>query len=310
MLYCAAFEFPDTRHNWQAMPPRLIRSSKLAGSLTLVVIFSLAAAAQADHRHFSQDGASFDYPADFLLNDRSDAKAQQLILTRPDISSMILLVAFRDAILTRTQLFAATEHTTEPYIHDLVAKLSTTKTPAQRDSSCATVGDSSIGGIQVRGEMNGAPATAEVYAFPKGRRFINLVYIRKNAEDAQSAAAWKLVRESLKIDTLESDKVAASEVDLPAGSIYAGGLLNGKAISLPQPGFPLAAREAHASGAVIVEVTIDETGKVIDARALSGHPTLRGVSEEAARRAKFSPTSLCGKSVKVRGSIVYNYVLR
>jgi TonB family protein len=292
------------------IPRLLIRSSNILACVTLILSFGVATGAQSAHRHFSRDGASFDYPADFLLNDRSDAKAQQLILTRPDISSMILVVAFRDAVLTRIQLRAVTENTTEPYIRDLVARLSTTRTPAQRDSSCATVGEASIGGIQVRGEMNGSPATAEVYAFPKGRRFINLVYIRKNAEDAQSATAWKLVRESLKLDTVESDKPADLEVDVPTGSIYAGGILNGKAISLPQPGFPLAAREAHASGAVIVEVTIDETGKVIAARAVSGHPTLRGASEEVARRAKFSPTTLCGKPVKVNGAIVYNYVLR
>jgi hypothetical protein len=292
------------------MPRLLIRSSNIAGCLTLILSFVLANGAQSDQPHFSQDGASFDYPAGFVLSDRSDPKAQQLILTRPDVSSLILVVVFRDAILTRGQLFSATETTTEPYIRDVVAKLSTTRAPAQRDSSCAAIGDATIGGVQVRGEMNGAPATAEVYAFPRGRRFVNLIYVRKNSEESQSAAAWKLVRESLKIDMVESGKAADPEVDLPNGSIYAGGVLNGKAIKLPQPGYPLAARDAHASGAVIVVVTIDETGNVIAARAVSGAPLLRAVSEEVARKARFTPTTLCGKPVKVNGSIVYNFVLR
>ena len=286
------------------MPRLLIRSCNLALRLALIPIFSLATTGQGSEQHFSRDGASFDYPAGFVLNDRSDAKAQQLILTHPETSSLILIVAFREPLLTRTELFAATEHTTEPYIRDVIGKLSTANAPAKRDSSCAAIGNATIGGVQVKGEMNGAPATAEVYAFAKGRRFVNLIYVRKNAEDSQSSAAWKLVRESLKLDPVAIDKVADPEVDLLSGGIYAGGVLNGAAISLPRPNFT----SIDASGAVVVVVTLDETGKVIEAHAVSGHPALRAVSEQAARKARFTPTTLCGKPVKVNGSIIYNFV--
>jgi outer membrane biosynthesis protein TonB len=40
-------------------------------------------------------------------------------------------------------------------------------------------------------------------------------------------------------------------------------VLNGKSISLPQPEFPAIAGQAHASGAVTVQVTVAETGNVI-----------------------------------------------
>jgi len=45
-----------------------------------------------------------------------------------------------------------------------------------------------------------------------------------------------------------------------------GGVLNGKAVLLPKPTYPTAARNARASGIVTVEVVIDEYGKVISAR--------------------------------------------
>src|SRR6476659_5299406 len=44
-----------------------------------------------------------------------------------------------------------------------------------------------------------------------------------------------------------------------------GGVLNGKAISLPKPGYPAIAKAAHASGTVVVQVVIDENGSVISA---------------------------------------------
>ncbi len=87
-----------------------------------------------------------------------------------------------------------------------------------------------------------------------------------------------------------------------------GGVLNGKAISLPKPAFPAAARAVGASGAVSVQVLIDENGDVVSASAVSGHPLLRAAAAQAARGAKFSPTQLQGMPVKVSGIITYNFV--
>ena len=87
-----------------------------------------------------------------------------------------------------------------------------------------------------------------------------------------------------------------------------GGVLNGKATSLPSPEYPAAARAVRAEGAVAVQIMIDETGTVISAAAVSGHPLLRAASEAAARAAKFSPTHLNGEGVKVQGVLTYNFV--
>jgi periplasmic protein TonB len=94
----------------------------------------------------------------------------------------------------------------------------------------------------------------------------------------------------------------------PPRAPISGGVLNGKAISLPKPAYPPIARQAHASGTVVVQVTIDENGHVISATPVSGHPLLRAVAAAAARGARFSPTKLSGQPVKVTGVITYNFV--
>ena len=94
-----------------------------------------------------------------------------------------------------------------------------------------------------------------------------------------------------------------------SGKTISGGVLNGKAITLPKPAYPPIARQAHAAGTVVVQVTIDENGNVISASAVSGHPLLRAAAVAAARGAKFSPTKLSGKPVKVTGVITYNFTL-
>ena len=57
-----------------------------------------------------------------------------------------------------------------------------------------------------------------------------------------------------------------------------------------------------------MKVWIDEEGKVIEARVLSGHPLLWAVSVEAAKNSLFSPTLMSGTPVRVTGVIQYNFV--
>ena len=94
----------------------------------------------------------------------------------------------------------------------------------------------------------------------------------------------------------------------PSPKILSGGVLNGKAQTLTKPRYPAAAIAVNASGAVNVQVTIDENGNVISASAVSGHPLLRQASEQAALASKFAPTLLEGQPVKITGIIVYNFV--
>ncbi len=87
-----------------------------------------------------------------------------------------------------------------------------------------------------------------------------------------------------------------------------GGVINGKARNLAVPAYPAAGKAIRASGAVNVQVTIDENGNIISASAVSGHPLLRQAAEQAARKSTFAPAMLSGQPVKITGFIVYNFV--
>ena len=89
-----------------------------------------------------------------------------------------------------------------------------------------------------------------------------------------------------------------------------GGVLNRLAIQKPAPAYPREALDAGASGTVTVQILVDEAGKVVEAKAVSGDPLLHQASADAARQAQFEPTTLQGRPVKVSGSITYNFVLQ
>jgi protein TonB len=78
---------------------------------------------------------------------------------------------------------------------------------------------------------------------------------------------------------------------------------------LPKPAYPEIAKRAGAQGPVNVQVLIDETGKVISAKAISGSPLLMIAAQQAALAARFSPTKLSEQPVKVSGVITYNFQL-
>jgi protein TonB len=81
-------------------------------------------------------------------------------------------------------------------------------------------------------------------------------------------------------------------------------MLNSKAIYLPLPEVPA----SEANGVVLVQVMVDESGAVIDARAVSGPQHLHAAAVSAARLARFTPTLLMGEPVRVSGTLSYNFV--
>ena len=112
------------------------------------------------------------------------------------------------------------------------------------------------------------------------------------------------------VDDVEPPPPPPEPTPPPKNRIVAGGVLNGKAISKPQPAYPPIAKAARASGTVTVQIVVDESGRVISASAVSGHPLLQQAAVAAARQARFSPTLLSGQPVKVSGVITYNFVLK
>src|SRR5262245_24726941 len=131
-----------------------------------------------------------------------------------------------------------------------------------------------------------------------------------NAQNALPAGpgAGNVVTAPAKVQIADEPPPPEAPKPTPPRAPISGGVLNGKAVSLPKPAYPPIARAAHASGTVVVQVTIDENGNVIAAHAVSGHPLLQGAAVGAARQARFSPTKLSGQPVKVTGVIQYNFV--
>jgi periplasmic protein TonB len=160
-----------------------------------------------------------------------------------------------------------------------------------------------------RTELVPKEISAKASDVPPVRKGVQTMIGSSNTDSSSPMAAGPggtgIISTPTKVDIAEPPPPPAAT---PPRAPISGGVLNGKAISLPKPAYPPIARQAHASGTVVVQVTIDENGNVISARAVSGHPLLQAVAVGAARGARFSPTKLSGQPVKVTGVITYNFV--
>lgn len=111
--------------------------------------------------------------------------------------------------------------------------------------------------------------------------------------------------------TLKVTEIGENEVPTTPTGVAAPvevGLLNSKAVALPKPLFPEEAKRIKVSGKVTVRVVVDEDGKVISAQATDGPLPLREAAEAAARKATFQPTVKDGITVKVAGTLTYDFV--
>jgi TonB family protein len=128
---------------------------------------------------------------------------------------------------------------------------------------------------------------------------------RQQAADSQARTQELTNKQQRESDG--GDQEYRSSVISVDAEVTSGNGLEGKVISLPKPTYPPIARTARAQGDVVIQIYIDEEGKVIDAKAVSGHPLLRAAAVSAARQARFSPSFHNGQPVKVLGTITFTF---
>lgn len=297
-----------------ALKARLVtQMNRLILSFSIVLVLSLGVCAQSETpklNHFAADGVSFDYPDAYTVKDESNTEAQRLTLTRRGSSVQLTIVAKKGWVLSN-EVPAAIEKTTEPLVKQVSETLGGGTNLTERAMIKTMVGSKEAEGVRLRSSAT-SKRTGEVIWLRLSLRLISLALVRSDHDESAAAQLWQAVRSSIKAEppVIAALKTVPESAPEPTHEPITGGVLNGKALALPQPTYPPIARAAHVSGTVIVQVVIDEQGNVVAAKAVEGHPLLQAACVTAAREAKFSPTTLEGEPVRVTGVIQYHFVAR
>ena len=275
--------------------------------ISILSVSTYAQSAGTELNHFAAEWISFDYPSGYSVTEESTLETQQFVIKRKGSSVQLTIVVTQRAVL-RNELPAAIENFTEPLLKQVAVTLGSSKSSSERTSFQTQIGTKQAEGVRLRSTRS-ETKTGEVIWVRWKLRLIALVFVRADADKSVGAELWQTVSSSLRVEAPVLTAVATGTEPTENDKIE-GGVLNGKALALPQPAYPPLARAAHVSGTVMVQVLIDEQGNVSAAHAVDGHPLLQSVCVAAAREAKFSPTLLEGEPVRVTGVIQYNFVSR
>ncbi len=255
-----------------------------------------AQVAAGNTRHFDKNGLEFDYPAAWKIAEGSGENSEYAELATENKSTQ-LIVSWQMGPFLDCEKEEIRVKLTQSLVERVASQIQATA-PPEKSWQETLLAKTRTDQIQLRGSMSNTAVVADVYSIVIKHRFLNLVYLRVAADDTANSA-WETIRTTLKY---------TPPTPLPKGKSGGGEVLNGRALRLPRPAYPAAARTAHASGVVVIQVLIDEMGNVIGACAVAGHNLLREPAMAAAWGAKFSSTKLSGKPVRVTGIITYNFV--
>jgi TonB family protein len=147
---------------------------------------------------------------------------------------------------------------------------------------------------------NGSVVSLPMVAIPK---YIAELPVPKGRWPSQS----RINEELLPVEN-DSPSAEPALTDTSGALTPSGAVLWGDAITQLQPRYPAYAKKVKASGPVDVQITISEEGRVIEAKAISGHALLRKAAIEAARLWVFKPATLNG--VPVQTQMVLTFVFR
>ena len=131
----------------------------------------------------------------------------------------------------------------------------------------------------------------------------------EQAAKAEQLKAEQAKAEQVRIEQTKAAKAAETPVAAKLPESIEIGQLNEIAVKLVTPVYPPIAQKSNIQGAVIVQLSLDEGGKVVSAKATAGPAILRSAAEDAAHRSKFKPSLIGTQAVKATGFIKYNFKL-
>jgi hypothetical protein len=163
----------------------------------LLAIICLIALAQTP-KSYTKDGLSFDYPADWTLQEGVNEDAQQLTLGKANTDVQISVFVHKGRI-TPEKLPDAKKAFIDPYIAGTERQFVQMGAKPEQSPEASEIGGVKADGVKVSASLGGKSGAAKIYWALVGQRVVVLTFFGPDKQLTQQAAAWDLVRNSLKV---------------------------------------------------------------------------------------------------------------
>ena len=123
----------------------------------------------------------------------------------------------------------------------------------------------------------------------------------------KNGVTFKLTSESeRRLRAAGADDALVSAVAKPTNL---AGVVPGKLTHQVMPVYPPMAKTARVQGKVVLDATVDESGNVVNARVVSGHPMLQQAALDAVKLWKYTPFRAQGRPVSVTTRVTIEFNL-
>ena len=176
--------------------------------LFVAVLFVYTISTNAQVKHFNNKGLSFEFPGNWVLQDQSNADAQQLNLTRPGSDSQIRVFAYATTVDTPEKVAEAKRVLVDTYVSSTEKQLQEMGARTERVPATIEFGGIKADGVKIRASLGGQPGAAEIYHGVIGQRLVVLTFFGPDEARQAAESGWEMIRSTLKI---EATKPAAKE---------------------------------------------------------------------------------------------------
>jgi len=195
--------------------------------LVILLFTALTAWAQTptDHiNHFEKDGLSFDYPAGWEVKDMSTAQYQFIQIQRMSNNNPVDGYAEfrvrvpREWLKTPQKEAEAKRIFQDRYLEQFTTQLQQGGLQPTRSSATTEIGGAAAEGARVRAVLDGAPGGMDAYYRVISDRFVQLSEIGGERDMTRSAAAWDMIRNSIRIEPPPQAKPSPQTTPKPSPS--------------------------------------------------------------------------------------------
>ena len=169
-----------------------------------VALLTAITAQDANVNHFAKDGLSFDYPKSWQLSDQSSQQMQLIELTLGDIT--IRIRSPREYLKTPDKEAHARKLFQDNYVNDFFNQVQQAGMTPKRSVVTTQIGGADAEGARVRAILDREPGGMDSYFRIISDRLVNLSIIGSEKDIAKSAAAWDLIRNSIKVEPAPQPK--------------------------------------------------------------------------------------------------------
>lgn len=163
----------------------------------LLAIVCLMALVQTP-KTFTKDGLSFDYPADWTLQEGVNDDAQQLTLAKANSDVQISVFAHKGRI-TQEKLPEAKKAFIDPYIAATANQFVQMGAKPEQSADTSEIAGLKADGVKISASLGGETGAAKIYWALIGQRVVVLTLFGPDKQVTKLAPAWDMVRNSLKV---------------------------------------------------------------------------------------------------------------